>query len=669
LGAALAFADGCAHSPGERRAERRDLYPQGVASGDPASDSVILWTRRPPTEASAAPRLTAEIASDRSFRRIVARATAELSEAADWTCRILVAGLEPRREYWYRFFDEYGFASRVGRTLTAPADDDARPVRFSFVSCQDPTQGALNAYRRMIFEDERAPPEERLFFVLHFGDFIYEVVWYPEDQPDGVLQGRRLRDLVRYPHGEKMRNFHLPVSLEDYRTAYRAYLQDPDLQDARARWPFVAVWDNHEFSWQGWQSQQAFGAVVRPAQTKKVAANQAWFEYQPARVVKSGGSSLDRFEAPNVRDAPIETFDALGLGTEPNNLAAVRSLRIYRTLRLGRNAEIILTDNHSFRSPPPNADDFTPDAFRWMNPQEAMEILDSGRAYNDGRPPDTIRYGDDEKPNPAKNAPPQSMLGAEQKAWFLDRLKQTTAPWKIWGHSFGTLDWRTDIQNLPSGIAAAAWPGMGYGWFNGGFFLERAEILDTVRDEGIAGFAVIAGDKHSFWAGLLSKTLPPRAFEPQGVEFITGSVSAPGLFEVAEQRIPKDDKLRALFLHDRADGSVASAMNVTMRHGVRSALKLAERGDIAAALAERNPDVAPHIRFADLGGHGYATVRVSERLLETEFVCIPRPLERSEANDGGPLLYRVRHSVPLWAPGEAPEMRQEILEGEAPLGN
>ena len=27
--------------------ERRDLYPEGVASGDPQPDSVLLWTRRP----------------------------------------------------------------------------------------------------------------------------------------------------------------------------------------------------------------------------------------------------------------------------------------------------------------------------------------------------------------------------------------------------------------------------------------------------------------------------------------------------------------------------------------------------------------------------------------------------------------------------------------------
>ncbi len=126
----------------------------------------------------------------------------------------------------------------------------------------------------MIFEDERAAPQDQLGFVLHLGDFIYEIVWYPEDRPQGMYD-RRIRDIVRYAHGEKIRRLPHSHTVDDYRAVYRAYLHDPDLQDARARWPFVDMWDNHEFSWQGWQSLQKFDGKTRPAQTRKVAANQA----------------------------------------------------------------------------------------------------------------------------------------------------------------------------------------------------------------------------------------------------------------------------------------------------------------------------------------------------------------------------------------------------------
>src|ERR1700754_1456451 len=238
LGAALAFGSTKARAAPVTRGERRDLFPHGVASGDPRADSVILWTRRAPDAGAASHRLAVEIAADPGFADVVARGDVAVTAATDWTCRFLAAGLRPAREDWYRFVDEAGNASRIGRTLTAPADDDDRAVTFAFVSCQDVTQGALNAYRRMIHEDARQPREEQLGFVLHLGDFIYELVWYPEERPGGMERGRRLRDIVRYPHGEAVSTFHIPADLDDYRTAYRGYLSDPDLQDARARWPF-----------------------------------------------------------------------------------------------------------------------------------------------------------------------------------------------------------------------------------------------------------------------------------------------------------------------------------------------------------------------------------------------------------------------------------------------
>jgi alkaline phosphatase D len=374
--------------------------------------------------------LNVEVAEDELFSRVVANAVAPVSAASDWTCRVVVGGLKPSRVYWYRFADSEGFGSRVGRTITAPEINDARPVRFVFVSCQNANQGAQNAYRRMIFEDARAPEAERIGFVLHLGDFIYEIVWYPEDRPQGMYD-RRLRDIVRYPHGEKIRDFHIPTTVEDYRAVYRGYLSDPDLQDARARWPFVNVWDNHEFSWLGWQSLQRFGGKNLPAQTRKVAANQAFFEYQPARITKPSGPSLDRFDPPRVLDTPVTRFDEHGLGQEPNNLAATGSLKGYRALRWGRNVELIVTDQRSYRSEEPTdcpeAAPLSNDDFPEFIPEDAMEILDAGKTYNGGRPPASILFGSVEIANFYRDRPAQTILGAEQKAWFLERLRSSKA--------------------------------------------------------------------------------------------------------------------------------------------------------------------------------------------------------------------------------------------------
>jgi alkaline phosphatase D len=674
LGAAVAWGKPTAAGSKVSWHERRDFYPHGVASGDPHSDSVILWTRRPAIGGRKATTLTVEIAEDRGFDRVVASAETNVSEDTDWTCRVLAADLKPARVYWYRFTDEHGLGSRIGRTITAPKDEDSKPVRFAFVCCQNVQQGASTAYRRMIWEDERRSPDDQLGFVLHLGDFVYEVVWYPEERPQGMY-ARKLRDIVRYTNGEKHRDFHVPTTVDDYRALYRAYLLDPDLQDARAYFPFVYMWDNHEFSWKGWQTQENFGSGVVPAQTRKLAACQAWFEYQPARVIKASSAGTDRFDPPAVKDAPIRDFDGSGLGLEAGNLAVIHSLKLYRTLRWGRNLELILTDNRTFRSEPlgdqPGFAPFVPKEFPNGIPADVVEILDAGRTFGGGHPPDRIEFDGVALPNPRKSAPSQSMLGAEQKAWFLERLRASTAPWKLWGNTVAMIDWRIDFHNLPSGVGPK-WPTGGYALIEdddwSAYRAERAEILDFVRKQGIGGFATLAGDRHAFTAGVLSTSLPPKSFDPVGVEFITGSISAPGIFEAFEYALPKDDPLRPVFLYQPGSrGPVQNAANLSIMHGVRASLALQKTGDLRQALKDSNPEVGPHLSFVDLGGHGYSTVRVTADELEVEFVCIPRPIERNELEDGGPSAYRVTHRVKLWKPGSAPRVERTAMEGTLPL--
>jgi len=670
MGATAAWSDVLRAPSGTGWKERRDRFPEGVASADPDSTSVLVWTRCPQEPGSPPRRLTVEVAEDEGFRKVVLTETAPIARDSDWTCRVLAGGLEPARVYWYRFTDSEGAGSRIGRTLTAPKPDDPRPMSFVFVSCQNANQGAQNAYRRMIYEDQRAAEGDRIAFVLHLGDFIYELVWYPEDRPKGMYD-RRLRDIVRYAHGEKIRDFHIPTDVDDYRAVYRAYLRDPDLQDARARWPFVSMWDNHEFSWLGWQTLQKFEGQTRPAQTRKVAANQAFFEYQPARMARPNGFSLDRFDPPKVRDVPVSDFDEHGLGQEPNNLAAIRSLTGYRALRWGRNLELLVTDQHSYRSEEPTGREearaFSSEDFPEMVPEEAMRVLDAARTFGGNRPPATIRFGDQEIENFMKDRPAQTLLGAEQKAWFLERLRSSQATWKIWGNTAATLDMRADPQNLPAGLAKR-WPGAGYAGFGGGdhsaAYVERGEIYDFVREHGITGFAVVAGDRHSFWAGLAAKALPPEPFVPVGVAFVTGSISAPGLVEAFEHGFPKQHPLRLLFLGQGPDDhGPQPTVNLLLHHGVRSCLEYQRSGDLARARALSNPSLSPHLSFVDMGGHGYSRVRVESEVIETEFVCIPRPLERAAGEDGGPLAYRVSHRARLWRKTEAPKLEQRILEG------
>ena len=674
IGASLAWV-GPARGSRVSWHERRDLYPQGVASGDPDPHSVILWTRRPFTDGTRQ-LLTVEVAEDEAFRRVIAHAQAPVSSATDWTARVLIGGLKPARTYWYRFTDHDGNGSRVGRTITAPLPNDPRTVNFAFVSCQDVNEGKLNGYRRMIYEDERVPADQQLDFVLHLGDFIYEVVEYPEEVK--TRYDRTIYEVARIPDGGKHDKLHLhyPLTADGYRAVYKGYLADPDLQDARARWPFVAIWDNHEFSWQGRQSIVQAGGEPQPGQTVKVAANQAWFEYVPARVSPPSGS-LDEFGSVAVKNVQIEHWDGNGLGTEPNNLTAIRSLIAYRSLRYGKHLDLILTDQHSFCGDDPSDAEgvgkiYDP-SFNGMFSEEAMIALDAGRALDGGKPPAELHFRDVRIPNPRKETPPRTILGVEQKAWFKDQLRKSKATWKIWGNSLGALDHRADPQNIPAGMVKNPWPLDTYAIFRtddyGAAYSERKEIYDLVREAKITGFAIVSGDRHSFWAGYAAADLPPRKFEPVGLSFVGASLASPGTMEALEHRSTKTAwPLRALFLADRPDGAKPDwTNNMLVKHGVRSCLEYARSFDLKRARSLSNPDLAPHLEFVDLGGHGYAKVQLSSAEMRTEFVCIPRPIARSERADGGPIRYRVLHTAALWKSGERPQLKTSVLEGDVGL--
>jgi hypothetical protein len=134
------------------------------------------------------------------------------------------------------------------------------------------------------------------------------------------------------------------------------------------------------------------------------------------------------------------------------------------------------------------------------------------------------------------------------------------------------------------------------------------------------------------------------------------SISAPGLFEAMSYRISKDHPLRALYLHQPpAPAPLEPAINCTLLHGVRASLELQRTHDREQALKASNPEIAPHLAFTDVGGHGYAVVRAGADDLEVEFVCVVRPLEKSDRPDGGPLAYRITHRARRWAGGAAPQ--------------
>ena len=138
------------------------------------------------------------------------------------------------------------------------------------------------------------------------------------------------------------------------------------------------------------------------------------------------------------------------------------------------------------------------------------------------------------------------------------------------------------------------------------------------------------------------------------------------MVESLEHKFPKHHPLRALFLadHDGKHGSGDQSAAASRRAHV---FRVARSGDIAKAKALSNPQLAPHLDFVDMGGHGYSVVRASARSFDVEFVCIPRPIERSATDDGGPLRYRVVHARHCGHQAKSRRLERKVIEGNVDL--
>ena len=148
--------------PISARADVGIRFDHGVASGDPLTDRVVLWTRVTTDRVSVPVGWV--IANDEALTDVVARGTAIAHADNDHTVHVDAGGLEPGTPYYYRFTGGVSF-SPIGRTKTLLAGGER--VRFAFCSCAKYNAGFFNAYARIA---EHA----QLDFLLHLGDYIYE---------------------------------------------------------------------------------------------------------------------------------------------------------------------------------------------------------------------------------------------------------------------------------------------------------------------------------------------------------------------------------------------------------------------------------------------------------------------------------------------------------------
>ena len=509
-------------------------FTHGVASGDPLSDRVILWTRLIPGSGEhRAVDCRWEVASDPQFMQLVNSGVVSTSAKRDYTLKVDAQGLEPGSAYFYRFLSE-GIISPVGQTRTLP-EGAVESFRIGVASCSNYPQGYFNVYRHMADSD--------LDLVLHLGDYIYE---YAEGVYANVVATEEL--------GRQVEPATEILTVEDYRMRYGLYRTDPDLQAVHARHPFICVWDDHELANDSWKDgAENHNQGEGDFQARMTAARQAYHEWLPIRTAISDdqGPIFRSFKVGGLAD--LIMLDTRLHGRDRGLDYAVdlplRTLS-YDVSKTGEgtmvsSADAVVAPAHQRRSVKLPFDFSTGEPIAITDYGLIKDLTAETLPANWYYLPDTESFKEQMLIDPAR-----ALLGADQEQWLdteLQASKQRGATWQLLGQQvlMGKLklpiltdqqlklddampEYR-EILKMMQLLAPEQLPFNLDAW--DGYAVCRDRVYASLAEHGVNP-VVLAGDTHNAWAFNLANNMG----EAVGVEIGTPSVSSPGL----ETYLPTD---------------------------------------------------------------------------------------------------------------------------------
>ncbi|MFB2640971.1 alkaline phosphatase [Shewanella bicestrii] len=477
---------GCSDSDDDKSVPAQFLH--GVASGDPAQDAVILWTRVTPDSAGDV-KVSWQVASDAAFSQLVTTGEMVTNANRDYTVKIDARGLRAGQTYFYRFMTG-GKTSEVGKTRTLP-EGDVSSVKLAVMSCANFPAGYFNVY-------ELAAAQDDLDAVVHLGDYIYEYARGGYASEHAAELGREV-----LPANELL-------TLSDYRTRYAQYHTDASLQKLHAKVPFITVWDDHEVANDTWRDgAENHNEGEGDFAVRKEAALQAYFEWLPIRPWREGNHE--------------EIYRSFSYG----NLV---DLHMLDTRVLARDKQLDYADYMDASTGAFDGERFRADVtstsrtmlgltqLLWL---QGTLLQATGTWQVLGQ---QILMGKMSLPaaiaTQQMSIPQYAMLGALAKLAARATANDPTL-------TAAELQYLQANQALltPEVIALLQLPSIPYNldaW--DGYAYEREVILGTAKSKN-HNLVVIAGDTHNAWANELKDVNGDTV----GVEFATSSVSSPGL--------------------------------------------------------------------------------------------------------------------------------------------
>ncbi|MCP3163028.1 alkaline phosphatase D family protein [Myxococcus qinghaiensis] len=313
-------------------------FPQSICSGDPRPDSVVLWVRAVnPDNAGADTPVRLEVSTSENFGSLFLDRSFSALAANDHALKVKVTNLSPRTTYYYRFTFETGgqkYTTATGRTRTAPAAGDDVAVKFAFASCQDYIGRYYNAWQRLLQLDED------LDFVVFLGDYVYETTGDPSFQSGGDTRAVVFSEPEKaLKVGVGLTAFFAANSLSNYRDLYKTLRTDKVIQKVHERYPFIVIWDDHEFSDDSWGANATYldGRAPELQLERKQNSERAFFEYIPLDAANAAEGAMDPAAAP----------------VYPNTL-------VYRDFEFGKALKLAVADYRTFRPDHPIPEDAYP---------------------------------------------------------------------------------------------------------------------------------------------------------------------------------------------------------------------------------------------------------------------------------------------------------------------
>lgn len=455
-------------------------FNQGVASFDPTKSKVIIWTRyNNPNK-----NILWEVSKDIDFKTILRSGTITTEIARDNTIAVELTALEENQKLYYRFSNKEDKAiSVIGETITFPTN--ASSVKLAVCSCSNYQAGLFNVYNAMAKSEADV--------IVHLGDYFYEYAagGYGSNAENAFLN----------------RN-HQPateiLSLEDYRTRYKQYRSDADLQLAHQKKPFICVWDDHEVANDAYkEGAENHQTNEGDYETRKQNALQAYSEFLP--------------------------FSRL----ETNN-----QMLIYRNFNIGNLVNLTMLDT------------------RIIGRDKQLDMND----YMTVSGFDAAKYQSD------ISNPSRALLGTTQRNWLSQIVNASTAKWQVLGQqvlmakmyvpaemltAFGSPNFTAILtelvtlkvrylQNDPSltpqekARITTLLPYNLDAW--DGYPVEREMMYNAFGNKKVI---TLAGDTHNAWSSKLIKQDKTEI----GIELATPGISSPG-FELYLGNNPSAETLK-----------------------------------------------------------------------------------------------------------------------------